>query len=166
MQKFCLETNDCIKAHADYAKAEKKKADKKKWSNEKKALKEDLQTLQDLLKICQVTCNTYVRLRDKNKHCISCEKPLGSKYDAGHFYSVGSTPELRFNLDNIHAQCVHCNQHLHGNLIEYSENLPLRIGEKRFNELRKIKGTVVKYTKEEVKELIKKFRALIKEIKE
>jgi hypothetical protein len=68
----------------------------------------------DHVKELQVIVNKYVRLRDKDKGCISCGTPLLGKYDAGHYYSAGGNPELRFNTDNIHGQCVYCNQHRHG----------------------------------------------------
>jgi hypothetical protein len=38
-------------------------------------------------------------------------KPL----QAGHYWSVGARPELRFDVDNIHGQCHHCNVDLAGN---------------------------------------------------
>lgn len=112
-----------------------KKLKQKSWNKEKKVLKDKLKTYSDHVKELQVIVNKYVRLRDKDKGCISCGTPLTGKYDAGHYYSCGSYPELRFNTDNIHGQCVHCNQWKHGNLIEYTKRLPLRIGEVKFHSL-------------------------------
>jgi len=51
----------------------------------KKALKDDLMTLQDWFKIAQQHFNRYINLRDKGNVCISCQKrinlsnTLGSK---------------------------------------------------------------------------------------
>jgi len=142
------------------AMAYTKQQEKKRWNKEKKERRDALKTQSDWLKEVQTQFNRYIRLRDKNKPCISCGKPLVGKYDAGHYYSVGSTPELRFDADNVHGQCVACNQHLHGNLIEYTERLPLRIGDKRFEQLKSRRGKIKKYSIEELKEMKAKYRRL------
>ena len=142
------------------AMAYTKQQEKKKWNKEKKERKDALKTHSDWLREVQTQFNRYIRLRDKNKPCISCGKPLVGKYDAGHYYSVGSTPELRFDADNVHGQCVACNQHLHGNLIDYTERLPLRIGDKRFEQLKSRRGKIKKYSIEELKEMKAKYRRL------
>ena len=136
------------------AKKEVKQKEKKKTQQKK----EQLKTHKDWLKDLQKVFNKYIRLRDKNKPCISCGRELKSKYDAGHFYSVGAYPNLRFNEDNVHAQCVHCNQHKHGNINEYTLQLPKRIGKKRFNKLAKDRNTTLKLSIPEIKELIKKYK--------
>ena len=142
---------------------EKKKA--KKWEVKKKQLKKDLETHSELIKKCQKVFNEYIRLRDQNKPCISCRKPLTGKFDAGHYYSTGGYPELRFNEDNTNAQCVACNQHKSGNLIEYGEGLKERIGIYRFNKLKNKRHIPRKYTKEELRGKIKHYRAKVKALK-
>ena len=137
----------------------------KEWKAEKKVLKDKLKTYSDHVKELQVIVNKYVRLRDKDKGCISCGTTLIGKFDAGHYYSAGGNPELRFNTDNIHGQCVYCNQHRHGALLDYTERLPNRIGLCRFEELKKLRGKPMKYS---VPELILKknyYKELIKSIK-
>ena len=72
-QKYCFKT-DCIKVWVETAKV-------KNWKKEKKKLKEELETVQSLTKKAQVYFNAYIRARDNGtKPCVSCEKPLGSKY--------------------------------------------------------------------------------------
>jgi hypothetical protein len=83
------------------------------------------------LQFAQDAVNAYVRGRDAGLPCISCGKPDTGARDAGHFFSVGARRELRYDLDNIHAQCVRCNQHLHGNATFYRIGLVARIGEAR-----------------------------------
>jgi hypothetical protein len=83
------------------------------------------------LKQAQAAVNAYVRQRDAGLPCISCGKPDTGARDAGHFFTVGARPELRFDLDNIHAQCVQCNQHKHGNVAFYRIGLTTKIGEAR-----------------------------------
>jgi len=144
----------------DYAKMKKEKD----WRKEKKKRKEKLMTRSDWMKLAQVTFNKYIRQRDINKGCISCGASLqGVKFDAGHFYSVGSYPRLRFDENNVHGQCVRCNQHLHGNISEYSHKLPLRIGKDNFDTLTLERNKEpLKLTTIEIKELINKYKNIIK----
>ncbi len=157
LQKTCFEPS-CILEYKNKVKA-------KEWKQEKKVLKEKLKTYSDHVKELQVIVNKYVRLRDKDKGCISCGTPLTGKYDAGHYYSCGSYPELRFNEDNIHGQCVHCNQWKHGNLIEYTKRLPLRIGEVKFHSLEVKAHIQQKYSIPELKNMKEHYKNLIKSMK-
>ena len=112
----------------DYTNELKEKKEAKDWRVKKKRIKESLKTHSDYTKELQVVFNKYIRLRDKGKPCISCNRVLGSKQDCGHYRSVGSCPELRFSEKNTAAQCVFCNQHQHGNLIEYRKGLIKKLG--------------------------------------
>jgi hypothetical protein len=124
-----------IKCSIELSKDLKDKKRSKAWKIKKKAIKASLKTKQNYEKDLQVVFNTFIRLRDQNKPCISCGNKLEGKYDAGHYYPVGSYKNLRFDEDNCFGQCVYCNQHNHGNLTEYSIMLPLRIGNEAFNNL-------------------------------
>lgn len=130
----------------------KKAQDKKKWQKEKKQIKENLKTLSDHIKELQIIFNKYIRLRDKNKNCISCDKFNGGNEQAGHYRSVGSCPELRFNEFNVNGQCVRCNMHLHGNQINYRKGLIKKYGIEKVLELEK-KHNPRKYTIPEIVEL-------------
>jgi len=160
-------------------KADRKKA--KEWRKEKQKRKEALKTNSDYVKELQTIFNKFIRLRDKGKTCISCPKLLGvptftdtvldlyydgssKKYDAGHYYSTGSYPELRFNELNVHGQCVHCNQHKRGNLIEYLEGLQTRIGLVKILKLKELANVPRKHTIEELKVLKEYYKNKIKEI--
>lgn len=135
----------------------KKEADKRV-----KQMRKDLKTHKDYIQILQTVFNTFIRLRDKDKPCISCGKPLEGVYHSGHFHSVGRCPELRFNEDNAHGQCVQCNTHLSGNLANYSNNLPKRIGWERYQELF-APHNPEKLTIQEIKEKIIHYKNKIKE---
>ena len=54
---------------------------------------------------------------------------------AGHKYSAGQHPITRFDEDNVHGQCIHCNTYLHGNLEDYRKNLINKIGIEKVEEL-------------------------------
>lgn len=141
----------CAIKHSDALKARKNKEEEKKT-------REKFKTHSEHLKELQVIFNTYIRERDKVKNCISCDKPLTGKYDAGHFYSVGAYPNLRFNEDNVHGQCVACNQHRHGNIHEYGLRLPFRIGGEKFLKLQELRKEPLKLSLPEIEVLKIKYK--------
>ena len=147
------------------AKVKVKKEVSKQWQKEKKEIKEKLMTKSDYLNIAQKVFNTYIRLRDKDKPCVSCDKPLKpNDINASHYYSVGSSPNLRFNEFNVHNSCIRCNKELHGNIAEYSIRLPLRIGKENFEQLIQDRNKPSLYSINDVKEIISKYRQKIKEL--
>ncbi|WP_202116081.1 recombination protein NinG, partial [Glaesserella parasuis] len=108
--------------------------------------------------------NEYIRLRDKDEPCISCQRFHQGQYHAGHYRTVKAMPELRFNEDNVHKQCSACNNHLSGNITEYRINLVRKIGAERVEALESYHPPV-KWSAEDCKEIIKTYRAKIKELK-
>ena len=145
----------------------KEKSDKQKdkeWKQRKAKMKSDLMSLSDWLKIAQTHFNTYIRERDKNNVCISCQKPPLKK-NAGHFFNANNHYNVRFDEDNVHLQCEHCNTFLSGNLIFYRENLINKIGIKSFESLENKARITRKFTISEVKEIIEIYKAKIKTLK-
>lgn len=164
LEKFCW-NQDCklIEAMEKLSKIKKKQKldDNIKWKEKKESLK----TLQDYLQEYQTLVNTFVRLRDRNKKCISCNKTLKAKFDAGHFFSVGSYPSIRFDLTNIFGQCVHCNQHLRGNVHEYRKNITKRISQEELEELEFKSQRTANFMKHEIIEMMEEMKKQIKEIR-
>ncbi len=156
-QKYCFNP-ECVKVWVKSAK-------QKNWKKEKKELKEQLETVQSLTKKAQTYFNAYIRARDKHKNCVSCDKPLGSKFDAGHYYSAGGFGSVRFNELNVHGQCVYCNQHLHANLLNYQIGIEQRIGGEALIELHSQAHQVRKYTRQELRDIIETYKKKTKEIK-
>ncbi len=159
-QKYCLNKNECIKAHAELAK----KQYKKDWNKRKKVIKNDLLSVQQLMKLAQVVFNTYIRERDKGNSCISCGNTKPKKVNAGHYYSSGGHKNITFHEDNLHLQCEYCNTYLHGNLIEYRKNLLIKIGKKRVKWLDDNAHVTRKYTRVELRELIKTYKEKTKKL--
>jgi hypothetical protein len=118
-------------------------------------------TLSDYSNGLQVIFNKWIRKRDEGLLCISCGN-MTAKRDAGHFYSVGNYPSVRFDEDNVHSQCVHCNQFRGGNIHEYKRWLTLRIGQERIDALEKRAHESIKYSIPEIKEMIEKYKNLLK----
>jgi hypothetical protein len=155
--KYCLK-DECVRAFVAEAK-------EKIWKQTKVRMKNDIKTNSDWLKEAQVVFNQYIRLRDKAQPCISCGSKLGSKYDAGHFYSMGGHKAVTFDEENVHAQCVTCNQFKHGNLLNYREGLLKRIGEAKLDALSQRANATRKYTNDELQELIKTYKQKTNEIR-
>jgi len=133
--------------------------------------KEKLKSRADHLREAQAAVNEYVRLRDAHLPCISCDSMpndsdliTGSRWDAGHYRSVGACPELRFEPLNIHRQCVKCNRNLSGNAVEYRIRLVQRISA---DKVAWLEGPhpVRKYTVEEIKTIKAEYRAKNRELK-
>lgn len=99
------------------------------------------QTTAQLKKKLWVIFSKYIRARDKNI-CFTCgAKVYGYNYHAGHFIpkAVGGLA-LYFHEDNVHGQCARCNLFMCGEQYLYGKKL----GEKKVNELYKLKQKIVK----------------------
>lgn len=140
----------------------KEKTEKKFESKKMKARKENIKTKQDYEKELQALVNKFVKIRDFGQPCISCRRPI-KKVDAGHLYPVGNYPAVRFDLDNIHAQCVPCNQHNGGNIHEYKKNLVYKIGKERLEALEQKANQRSDRTILDVKEMINEYKLKIKQ---
>ena len=152
LQKVC--TWECSVKYAKLKTAKKEKAEKKK----------ELLTLSDYLKLTQKVFNQFINLRDKGKPCVSCGCKIEAP-NASHMFSVGSSPELRFNELNVHTSCIHCNLHKHGNIAEYSIRLPKRIGQENYDLLVSLRNKPRHYTIPELIELIAVYKQKIKDLK-
>jgi hypothetical protein len=154
--KYCLK-DDCVRAFVQ-------EVNESSWKSRKKAMTNSLKTTTDWMKEAQKVFNKYIRLRDKDQSCISCKGPLGTKYDAGHYFSSGGHKAVTFNESNVHAQCVHCNQHLSGNLLNYQVHIAVRIGSQKLIELYETAYDTKKYSVDELQEIIFIYRQKIKEL--
>lgn len=155
LQKNCFDPN-CVTEWIQETK-------QKEWQKKKAKLKADLMTVQDYIKLAQQVFNKFIRLRDAGQNCISCnKKPL--KENAGHFYNANNHWNVRFNELNVHLQCEHCNTYLHGNLIEYRENLINKIGITDYSILEAESSKTRKFSIDELKDLITVYKAKIKNL--
>jgi hypothetical protein len=118
--------------------------------------------------------NTYIRLRDTKYNkgqpyfiCISCKKEKAlDEMHAGHFFAVGSFPNLRFHEHNVNGQCRYCNYFKHGNPVAYQKNLILKIGQENFDKLDSAAG--MRFSKRmpfELEVLIETYKQKVEELK-
>lgn len=124
-----------------------------------------LKTRQDWLREAQAAFNAFIRARDAELGCISCGQFHDRHWDAGHYRSVGAQPALRFDENNVHKQCVHCNQHRGGNIVEYRIRLVQKIGQSAV-ELLEIEHAPAKYSIEDAQRIKAVYKAKLKALTE
>ena len=154
--KYC---NPCKKIH-QLELQHKRTLKQLERTKNKKRKKKTVIKISDLKKQVQRVFNKWIRQRDKDLPCISCGGNCG-KWDAGHFIAQGSSGVLRYHPDNCHKQGVGCNRFKHGNLLEYRINLIKKIGEDRVKWLEDHRNDVKKWTREELEELLAKYKSIV-----
>jgi len=161
----------CAIEYAKQLKDKREKADKKEINKAKREF--NASDRSKLTQDAQKAFNAYIRTRD-GKKCISCGfEPYSNnkgdlverQFHAGHFKSQGGNSALRFDENNVHAQCSICNNHLSGNLIKYKENLIQKIGIEEVTRLETAKEPK-RFTIEELKEIKTTYTAKRKELEE
>lgn len=141
-----------------------RKAIEQRERKEVRARREKLKSRSEHMKDTQVAFNAWVRARDAAQPCISCGRFHQGKNDAGHYRTVASAPELRFEPLNCHLQCSPCNTHKSGDIVNYRINLVQRIGAEAVDWLEG-PHEPKKYTIEDLKALTAHYRAKTKELK-
>lgn len=126
--------------------------------------KERIKTKGEHAKEAQAAFNEFIRLRDKDLPCVSCGRHHEGKYDAGHFRTVGGNPALRFEPMNCAKQCVPCNRHKSGDIINFRLELIRRIGADKVDWLEG-PHEPKRYTIEDLKAIKAEYRAKVRELK-
>lgn len=124
----CVCSPACALAIKDKHAKPARKAIADRERREVRVRKEKLKSRSDHLREAQQVFNEFIRWRDWDRPCISCGRFHDGQYHAGHYRSVGSHPELRFDEDNVHKQCAPCNNHKSGDVVNYRINLVAKIG--------------------------------------
>jgi hypothetical protein len=129
----------------------------------KKAKLEKLKTVSNWASEAQKAVNLYIRVRDKGKQCISCDKPDRGVRNASHYRSAGACSQLRFNTFNIFASCYKCNCQQSGNLLEYRIRLIKKIGAEKVEWLES-QNEVTRYSIEYLKRVKRIFNKRAKHL--
>jgi hypothetical protein len=164
-----LTTQPCCykyECQVTYATAHALKSQEKRVKAERKDLRERREKAKPLSwhkSEAQRWANKFVRLRDAALPCISCQRFHSGQYHAGHYRSVGASPELRYEELNIHKQCSACNNHLSGNIINYRINLIHKIGQEAVDWLEG-KHEARHYTIDDLKAIKAKYKTLCREL--
>ena len=136
---------ECMAAHATKTREKAQKAEKKQRKANDKAFKQKV-VIEDLGYQHGLTKPVFNRMRvleefkwfsdrDIEPYCISCQK-TNMDWCCGHFKTVGSQGNLRYDRLNTYLQCNrYCNMGLSGNIegnkttVGYKKGLLLRFGE-------------------------------------
>ncbi len=146
----CCESIDCQVTYSMQSKQQirgKKLADKA-WRAETVARRKAIpKTLGKLTAEAEKEFNRFIRLRDYNNGCISCERTrqdvelahagmVGGAWDCGHFMGKGRKPQLRFTEVNAYKQCKKCNggsgkyaRKTETVAVAYESNLRVKLGD-------------------------------------
>ena len=161
-QKVC--SPECaIKLAREQSRKRQKKAEKQEQIERKKKLLDGDRG--HWLKALQKEVNKFIRLRDKGQPCIACGAVWKPSFQASHFIPQGRSSFLRFDERNIHSGCIRCNLFVGGgNIHGYRPRLVEKIGEQEVQRLEENQHRIKKWEISELKELIKVYRAKIKEL--
>lgn len=134
-----------------------------------RAQKEAAKTINDLKAEAQTAFNAFIRERDKDLPCICCGRLApknnsltGGGWDAAHYRSRGSADHLRYVETNVHRALKYCNTHGHH---DYRGGLIKRIGLEAVEAL-EANNTVVKWTKEGLREIRAEYKKKLKVLQE
>lgn len=132
-------------------------------NNKRKYTKLEDKSRSDLIQVLQFEFNKFIRkrdaLNDKVFKCINCGKIKDiSKMDAGHYLAVSNYPSVRFNENNVHSQCSHCNRFSSSGHAFYKDNLIKKIGENEYNKLIFKSNKPLKLSCQEIIKKIKYYR--------
>ena len=127
---------------------------------ERKAALKPIRHWEDLT---QTPCNAFIVARDRDLPCISCGTWDTVQWQAGHYRSRGKASHLRYDPDNIHKQCHHCNVALSGNQIQYRIRLVHKIGISRVEALEN-SNEPRRFTREELQAIRAGYRAKLREL--
>lgn len=162
LQKVCGPV--CALAHAKAKESRQRKAIEKVERREIRVQKQRLKSRADHLRECQAIFNQWIRLRDAAEPCISCGRHHDGQYHAGHYRTVASAPELRFEPLNVWKQCAPCNNHKSGDIVNYRANLVQKLGAEKVEWLEG-PHEAKRYTIEDLQAMKAHYRALIREMK-
>jgi len=107
----------------------------------------------------KVIFQKWIRERDKNKPCISCNTITAIEWHAGHLYKAENYSGLIFDERNCHKQCKKCNVFLDGNQLEYFNQMKIKHGYEFMEKLRldAYLTKVKTFTNEELNEIKTKY---------
>jgi len=158
--------------NSEQGKAKLKKA-QDKASAPRKSLEEatrktkEIKGIASMLTMTKLIVHKMIRLRDEGKPCISCGCQWTKEFQAGHCYPTRYR-SIRFHFHNINGQCQKCNLFLDGNETQYLIQLPLRIGQEDFDELKIMAKNDSKFnkkwTRDELKTIQENAKFIIKNL--
>ena len=130
----------------------KQRAISKKQTQE---IRQKLKTISQLIAEAKKPFQKWIRMRDVNRSCISCQSTTSDIWDAGHYFKAELYTGLIFNENNVHKQCRKCNTFLGGNEINYRRGLIERFGAEYVNQLESMADAnrTYKFTRDQLQQI-------------
>jgi hypothetical protein len=109
------------------------KVKRAKEKNAEKLRKRALVKISDLEEQCRKIVQKIARIRDRDRGCISCDKPAGwdGQWHGSHYRAHGGCSSLQFHLWNINKACWICNKIYSGRRDGYQVGIVERYGRER-----------------------------------
>ena len=151
----------------ELAKLKVEKQNNKKWKERKAVLKNKTKTYTQKVNDVKEIFQKWVRLRDKDLPCISCGATYSNPcWHGGHYKKAELYKGVIFDIRNCNKQCLQCNFFNDGNEANYRENLVLRIGLDKVNELEQyaLETKRKKWSDEELQEIASEYKQKSKEL--
>lgn len=125
-------------------------------------------SISKLKKEADTAFSLYIRYRDsvyingqRLSECITCGQYLPiKKIQAGHFQSRRFN-SIRFDEQNVNAQCFACNVMRHGEQFKYAKALDKKYGPGTADILAHKAQQIHKFTREELETIIKRSKAYV-----
>lgn len=155
LQKACFDPV-CL---AEWSRVDREAKADRKHKDKKKAFQ--LSDIKIRKNAAVMACHAYIRARDINNGCITCDRPLTGKFDAGHFMK-GTNSYTKFMEKNIHGQCVNCNQYNGGREREYEHVLIAKYGKLTVLALKRLRTRKIKRTANDYLLIEKHFKQKLK----
>jgi len=119
-------------------------------------------TRSKLVKKLDTIFSQYIRISNSDHNgickCVTCEKELHWKeIQAGHFMSRKHY-SIRWDERNVKPQCVACNVYRYGEQYKFSKKL----GEDLSNELYLLSKNIVKYSSQDLLDMIENYNKKLK----
>lgn len=141
------------------------KLKEKKAKEDVKRMAANLETTSELRQTLQTLINKIVRQIDYGQPCISCGI-VKAQMQAGHFWHKSKNGEraVTFHLFNLWGQCVYCNMHQGGNLLNYSRGIVKNFGAETLQFMHDLAERYrgLEWDKPELKEAISKATMIFK----
>lgn len=148
-----------IKQAADRKEARLKKRLELAKNKPKKISKKSLRN------ILQRLTNKIVRLRYP-PICYTCDEPITKGLpQAGHCWTQAGHPYARFDFDNLRIQGTCCNHYKSGNHTEFSYRLQKELGPERWETLYQRAHSKLRYSEEELLQLIEERKIILNQLK-
>jgi len=126
------------------------------------------QTIRKAKHAAWVEFSKYIRTKNASHNgfvrCVTCDTAYHWKQmQAGHF-TDGRHNNTLFDERNVHSQCKKCNLALKGNKLKYYKYMLEKYGQGVIDELEILDDIPRKFTLEELKEMRKKFKSMVRNV--